>query len=148
MSVILDALRKLDREKSSRRKGTANIAVEILRPDLTHRGRRIPLYIVTVAVAAIARRHHVWRNVRVWVPVKVIAPHKQSRPCTKSAGDTCLPGVRSSIKVTGSSACESSCSKSTGSACFRSTCTGARRARGNESCITESPESRGKEGPR
>lgn len=54
MSVILDALRKLDREKLSRRKGTANIAVEILRPDLTHPGRRIPTYIVTVAVAAIA----------------------------------------------------------------------------------------------
>ena len=54
MSVILDALRKLDREKSSRRKGTANIAVEILRPDLTHPGRRIPIYIVTVVVAAIA----------------------------------------------------------------------------------------------
>ena len=54
MSVILDALRKLDREKSSRRKGTANIAVEILRPDLTHPGKRIPVYIVTVAVAAIA----------------------------------------------------------------------------------------------
>jgi len=54
MSVILDALRKLDREKSSRRKGTTNIAVEILRPDLTHPGRRIPIYIVTVAVAAIA----------------------------------------------------------------------------------------------
>jgi len=54
MSVILDALRKLDREKSSRRKGTANIAVDILRPDLTHPGRRIPVYIVIVAVAAIA----------------------------------------------------------------------------------------------
>jgi len=54
MSVILDALRKLDREKLSRRRGTANIAVEILRPDLTHPGRRIPIYIVTVAVAAIA----------------------------------------------------------------------------------------------
>ena len=33
MSLILDALKKLDREKSSRRNGTANIAVEILRPD-------------------------------------------------------------------------------------------------------------------
>lgn len=54
MSVILDALRKLDREKWSRRKGTANIAVEILRPDLTHPGKRIPVYIVTVAVAAMA----------------------------------------------------------------------------------------------
>ncbi len=54
MSVILDALRKLDREKSSRRRGTANIAAEILRPDLRHPGSRIPIYIVTVAVAAIA----------------------------------------------------------------------------------------------
>ncbi len=54
MSVILDALRKLDREKSSRRKGTANIAVEILRPDLIHPGKRIPIFIVTVAVAAVA----------------------------------------------------------------------------------------------
>jgi general secretion pathway protein B len=54
MSVILDALRKLDREKSSRRKGTANIAVEIVRPDLTRPRRRIPIYIVTLAVAAIA----------------------------------------------------------------------------------------------
>ena len=54
MSVILDALRKLDREKSSRKKGTANIAVEILRPDLTYRGKRIPVYMVTVAVTAIA----------------------------------------------------------------------------------------------
>jgi len=36
MSVILDALRKLDREKSWRKKGTANIAVEI--PEAPHGG--------------------------------------------------------------------------------------------------------------
>jgi len=54
MSVILDALRKLDREKSSRRKGTANIAAEILRPDLTHPGKRVPVYLAIVVVAAIA----------------------------------------------------------------------------------------------
>lgn len=54
MSVILDALRKLDREKSSRKKGTANIAVEIVRPDLTRAGRRISIYLITSAVAAIA----------------------------------------------------------------------------------------------
>jgi general secretion pathway protein B len=54
MSVILDALKKLDREKTSRRKGTANIAVEILRPDLTYSGKRIPVTIITVAVTAIA----------------------------------------------------------------------------------------------
>jgi general secretion pathway protein B len=54
MSVILDALRKLDREKLSRRSATANIAVEILRPDLPRPGKRIPVYIVTVSLTAIA----------------------------------------------------------------------------------------------
>jgi hypothetical protein len=54
MSVILDALRKLDREKSSRRSGTAHIAVEILRPDLPHPGKRIPLYFAVVFLTAIA----------------------------------------------------------------------------------------------
>ena len=53
MSVVLDALRKLDREKSSRKRGTANIAVDILRPDLPHPGGRIRVYIVVVAVAAV-----------------------------------------------------------------------------------------------
>jgi general secretion pathway protein B len=54
MSVILDALKKLDREKSFRRNGTANIAVEILRPDLPHSGKRIPLYFVIITLTAVA----------------------------------------------------------------------------------------------
>ena len=54
MSVILDALKKLDREKSFPRDGTANIAVEILRPDLPHSGKRIPLYFVIVTLTAVA----------------------------------------------------------------------------------------------
>jgi general secretion pathway protein B len=54
MSVILDALRKLDREKSSRRGGTANIAVEILRPALSRPGKNISLYVVAVSLTAIA----------------------------------------------------------------------------------------------
>ncbi len=58
MSVILDALKKLDREKSSRRSGTANIAVEILSPDLPRPRKRIPLYVaiaflISIATAAI-----------------------------------------------------------------------------------------------
>ncbi len=44
MSVILDALKKLDREKASRGSGTANIAVEILRADLPGFGKRVPRY--------------------------------------------------------------------------------------------------------
>jgi general secretion pathway protein B len=54
MSVILDALKKLDREKSSRRSGTADIAVEILRPDLPRPTRRTPLYLAIAFLTAIA----------------------------------------------------------------------------------------------
>ncbi len=54
MSVILDALRKLDREKLSRRSAAANIAIEILRPDLPRPGKKFPLYVATVCLTAIA----------------------------------------------------------------------------------------------
>jgi general secretion pathway protein B len=54
MSVILDALKKLDREKSSRRSGTGNIAVEILSPDLPRPGKRIPLYAAIALLTSIA----------------------------------------------------------------------------------------------
>jgi len=54
MSLILDALKKLDREKSSRRTRTGNIAVEILRTDRTFPGKRIRLYFVAVFLTAIA----------------------------------------------------------------------------------------------
>jgi general secretion pathway protein B len=54
MSLILDALKKLDREKSSRRARTGNIAVEILRPERTFSGKRIRLYVAAVFLAAIA----------------------------------------------------------------------------------------------
>ncbi len=54
MSVILDALKKLDREKSGRQNATANIAAEILAPDLPRSGRRIRLYVSTVTLAVVA----------------------------------------------------------------------------------------------
>ena len=54
MSVILDALKKLDREKSSCRSGTSNIAIEILRPDLPRPGKRIPRYVAIAFLASIA----------------------------------------------------------------------------------------------
>jgi len=54
MSVILDALRKLDHEKSSRRSGTPNIAVEIARADLPRPRKRILLYFVAVSIATAA----------------------------------------------------------------------------------------------
>jgi len=53
MSVILDALKKLDREKSYRGNGTSNIAVEILIPDLPHPVKRIRLYFFMVALIVV-----------------------------------------------------------------------------------------------
>ena len=54
MSVILDALKKLDREKSSRRGGAAHIASEILKPDLDRpeKGVQIPFVAVILTVVA------------------------------------------------------------------------------------------------
>jgi general secretion pathway protein B len=54
MSLILDALKKLDREKSSRRNRTGNIGVEILRPDRPRPGRRTRMYFTAVSLTAIA----------------------------------------------------------------------------------------------
>jgi general secretion pathway protein B len=54
MSVILDVLRKLDREKSSRRSAAANIALEILKPDPPRSKKRNPLYFATVGLTALA----------------------------------------------------------------------------------------------
>jgi len=54
MSLILDALRKLDREKSSRRNGTINIAAEILRPYLPPPRKRVWIYFTAVFLTAVA----------------------------------------------------------------------------------------------
>lgn len=54
MSLILDALKKLDREKSSRRDGNANIAAGILRPAPPRPGRKNRLYVVAVSLSALA----------------------------------------------------------------------------------------------
>jgi general secretion pathway protein B len=53
MSEILDALKKLDREKAARRNGTADIAVEILTPRLPRPGKRLRRYIAIVCFTAI-----------------------------------------------------------------------------------------------
>jgi len=54
MSVILDALKKLDRERLSRRNKPPNIAVEILRADLRHPRKRNALYFVAISIATAA----------------------------------------------------------------------------------------------
>ena len=87
MSLILDALKKLDRDKSSRRNGTVNIAVEILRPDLPRPGRRMPLYFVGVfltAVATAAITYIVILKSSPPVPVSPPAPRQQVAPAPLS----------------------------------------------------------------
>ncbi len=79
MSVILDALRKLDREKLFRKRGTANIAVEILRPNLTHPGKRIPVSLVAVIVVAV-----VAVAITYGVMLKFGPQSKSSLPATKT----------------------------------------------------------------
>ncbi len=53
MSLILDALKKLDRERSFRRNEPANISIEILRPDLPRTERRTQLYFIAIFVTAL-----------------------------------------------------------------------------------------------
>ncbi|MBM4313997.1 MAG: hypothetical protein FJ122_08780 [Deltaproteobacteria bacterium] len=53
MSVILDVLKKLDREKSSRRSAAANIALEILKPDPRPQ-KRSALYLAAIGLTALA----------------------------------------------------------------------------------------------
>ena len=54
MSLILDALKKLDREKSAGRGRPGNLALDILKPDLPLSPRRIPLYLGIFLIIAVA----------------------------------------------------------------------------------------------
>jgi general secretion pathway protein B len=54
MSLILDALKKLEREKSARKARLENIALEILKPDLPRPQKRIPLHFVALSLTAAA----------------------------------------------------------------------------------------------
>ncbi len=53
MSVILEALKKLDRERSLRRQASANIAVDILRPDLPRPENKLLRYGAIILFTAI-----------------------------------------------------------------------------------------------
>jgi hypothetical protein len=55
MSQILDSLKKLDREKSSRQDEAANVAAEILRANLPRPAKRILQYSAAVSLTAVVR---------------------------------------------------------------------------------------------
>jgi hypothetical protein len=95
MSVILDVLRKLDREKPSRRDETPNIAVEILRPDLPRSGRRISLYVGIISLTAIATAVITFGFMKEFgylskssppAPVTPTAPGRQAEPAPLELG--------------------------------------------------------------
>lgn len=54
MSLILDALKKLDREKVSRRTGMPDLAAEILRPEPSLSRKKLPMYLLAVSLTALA----------------------------------------------------------------------------------------------
>jgi hypothetical protein len=86
MSIILDALKKLDREKSSRRNRTANIAVEILKPELPRPEKRILRYFAAAALTAIVTAAATYAVVQLGfssksattVPINLPAPGQQA----------------------------------------------------------------------
>ncbi len=53
MSLILDALKKLDREKVSRWKGMPDLAAEVIRPDPAQSRKRTPVYLLVVSLTAL-----------------------------------------------------------------------------------------------
>jgi general secretion pathway protein B len=54
MSLILDALKKLDREKAARRNGSANIAVEILQTNPPRPAKKMLRYFAALTITAAA----------------------------------------------------------------------------------------------
>jgi hypothetical protein len=78
MSLILDALRKLDREKSFRRNGTINIAAEILRPYLPPPRKRVWIYFTAVFLTAVATAAITYAVISKTPPPAAIKPPASS----------------------------------------------------------------------
>lgn len=72
MSLILDALKKLDREKAAKRHGTVDIASGILRQDRSKRRLMvIPVAVVLFAAVAAVAVTYYWTGVPFLTPVAV-----------------------------------------------------------------------------
>jgi general secretion pathway protein B len=82
MSVILDVLRKLDREKSSRRSAAGNIALEILKPDPPRFEKRRPLYFAAIGLTALATAAVTYAVVGLGFLTKSPSPGPMNPPTT------------------------------------------------------------------
>jgi general secretion pathway protein B len=82
MSLILDALKKLDREKASRRNGAVNIAAEILRPDLPRPRKRMWIYFTAIFLTAVATAAITYAVISKTTPPMAINPAASSLQVT------------------------------------------------------------------
>jgi hypothetical protein len=80
MSVILEVLKKLDREKPSRRDHSPNIATEILRPDAPRAKRRIPLHVMIICVTAMVTAAVTYISIKEFGLLSRPSPPVLSRP--------------------------------------------------------------------
>ncbi len=80
MSVILDVLKKLDREKPSRRDHSPNIAAEILRPDFPGEKRRLPLHMMMISFTAIVTAAVTYVSLKEFGLLSKPSPPVPSRP--------------------------------------------------------------------
>ncbi|HBB15846.1 MAG TPA: hypothetical protein DCZ97_02195 [Syntrophus sp. (in: bacteria)] len=85
MSVILDVLRKLDREKSSRRSAAANIALDILKPDPPRSEKRNPLYFALIGLTALAAAAITYMLTGYGLLTKSPSPEPKNPPATRQA---------------------------------------------------------------
>ncbi len=104
MSLILDALKKLDREKSFRRNKTPNIAVEILRPDQPRRGKRMQMYFVLAGLTAFATAAITYAVIaqfglrsKLSLPATANPPAASQRVVHAPLSDEPVPDVRDEI---------------------------------------------------
>ena len=85
MSLILDALKKLDREKSARRNATVNIATEILRSDQLRPAKRIRLYFVAIVLTAVATAAITYALISKSLPPKPAILPAQTQPVASAS---------------------------------------------------------------
>lgn len=99
MSEILDALKKLEREKALRSNTAPNIAVEILTPDLPRHGKKPFFFIASISLSALAAAGITYGLMGEWrvsskpappAVVKATPPARPSEPVTAKPGPSPL----------------------------------------------------------
>jgi len=99
MSIILDALRKLDRERTGRREGPPNIDTEILRPGPPPRRKRTSVYFAALLLTAVAATVVTYTVVKWFGSPSNSGPVvSTSSPAPEQTAKSVLPEVNSTSK--------------------------------------------------